>query len=84
MDKEYQEAQEKSEGEFQNTLFAHGVMTQNPELYWQLFPVDGALSPEEEEEVEWQRPQTIMDAEQMLAELRATGWGQGEVHQDAI
>lgn len=74
--KENEEKQERDEAEFKNRLFAHGVMSGRPDLYWELYPQEHGLSEEAESELEWQRPETLMDAEQMLAELRETGWGQ--------
>lgn len=71
-----EEAKERSEElsiEFKNTLFAHSVASQNPDLFFSLYP-DTGLTPEQEDQIEWEKPESLFDAQRMIAELQSSGW----------
>lgn len=75
MREEIGEAEERQALEFKNLIFAHDVVKQNPGIFHELYPQDAGLSPEDEEELEYVVPETMGEAERMLADLRGTGWG---------
>jgi hypothetical protein len=68
MEKEAEEQIERSSIEFKNLAFVHAYMAQNPKLYDVIYPREG-LTPQEEEELEWEIPQTEEDVMRMMAEL---------------
>lgn len=77
MRSEQEQAAEDAELLDKNNLFAHAVINGNPELYFKLFPQEFGISPEEEQGLDWEIPQTPGDVDEMIAELQATGWDPG-------
>jgi len=66
---------EQEEQAFKNLVYGHSVAGHLPNLYFKIFSEDEpTLSPEEEDELEWTRPENENDVEAMMAELRNTGW----------
>lgn len=51
------------------------ILATNPELYFQIWPVEEVLTEEEEDEIEFLIPETEADVQAMMAELRSAGWG---------
>lgn len=72
---EISEAKEERLREFRNMVFAHGVVNGNPDLFYKMFPEDSGTP--DEDGVEWIIPESREDVQDMMAELRATGWGGG-------
>jgi len=51
------------------------IFALNPELYFQIWPnEDGALTEEEEAEIDFVIPENEGDVHAMMAELRKAGW----------
>jgi hypothetical protein len=61
-------ADEATASQFQGLLFAHAFMPENRALYRELYPEVG-LTPEQEEDLGWEIPETEGDVQRMMAEL---------------
>lgn len=73
-----EEIEAKDEAEathFKNLLFAHAFANDNTKLFSTLYPDEFGLSEEDEERMEWDRPESQDDIEDMLADLREVGFG---------
>jgi hypothetical protein len=65
----------QEEQAFKNLVYGHSVAGHLPNLYFKLFSEgESTLTPEQEEELEWTRPENENDVEAMMSELRNTGW----------
>jgi hypothetical protein len=65
---EQKDAEEATSAQFQDLLFAHAYMNNNKSMYRKLYPEIG-LTPEQEEELGWEIPQTEGEVQRMMAEL---------------
>jgi hypothetical protein len=64
----------QEEQAFKNLIYGHSVAGYVPNLYFKIFVDNEALTPEQEDGLEWTRPENESDVEAMMAELRDTGW----------
>ena len=60
---------ESTKAEFKNTLFAHGLVNQNPRLFFKLYPEDYGMDEEEEQELDFAIPTSESDLSRMIAEF---------------
>lgn len=60
---------EKRSIDFKNLVFAT-----NTELFFRIWPDEGGEAPVDEEQIEWEIPETEADVQRMLAEMRQAGW----------
>lgn len=74
MQKEMEERDEDQAEAFKGQLFAHSMVNQNPELFQKLYPDVFGISEEQERELEFERPQNAYELQELMNELRDTGW----------
>lgn len=57
---------------FRDELFIAAYGTQNPELFEKLHP--DLMGLDDESGIEWEIPESLDELEEMMDELRTTGW----------
>jgi hypothetical protein len=74
MQKEMEEHDEEQAEAFKGLLFAHSMVNQNPELFQKLYPDVFGLSEADERELDFERPNSPYELQQLMNELSETGW----------